>query len=91
MLKLLHDIRPICVSARTSLSARSDVVGMAIGKDPREWIIELGGGLLSLGGIYYSWLLGDLVVFVIAAVLGMAVLQLYRLRKEFSISVRDRR
>lgn len=64
---------------------------MAIGKDPREWIIELGGGFLSLGGVYYSWLLGDLVVFVIAAVLGMVVLQLYRLRQKFSISVRDRR
>lgn len=60
---------------------------MSIGRDPREWIMEGLGTLLSIGGMYYGWTLGDLIVFAISGSLGIMTFALFRVRRHYGHSV----
>ncbi|MFC5278652.1 hypothetical protein ACFPM1_07775 [Halorubrum rubrum] len=60
---------------------------MAIGKDPREWIMEILGALIALGGIYHGWALGDFIVVVVSASLAISIFSIFQLRRAYDHSV----
>ncbi|OYR54324.1 hypothetical protein [Halorubrum halodurans] len=60
---------------------------MAIGTDPREWIVEILGVLLALGGLYHGWVLGDFIVIVVSASLAISIFSIFQLRRAYDHSI----
>lgn len=60
---------------------------MAIGKDPREWIIEILGSALSIWGLVRGFAQEDLFLFSISFALFATIVVHYRMRVTHEISV----
>ena len=60
---------------------------MAIGRDPREWIIEILGSVLSIWGLVRAFAEGDLVFLSVSFALFATVAVHYRMRVTHGISV----
>jgi len=63
---------------------------MSIGRDPREWIMEIGSVVVGLYGVLAGLLRTDYVLAGVSGLLLIVILNHYRMRKNFEISVRDR-
>lgn len=62
---------------------------MAIGKDPREWIMEIGGVVAGGYGTVTGLVGTDYILAIISVTLLIVTLNHYQMRRNFSISVRD--
>lgn len=62
---------------------------MAIGKHPREWIIEILGSVLSIWGFVRGLLQGDLFLLSVSFAFFATVAVHYRMRVTHNISVRS--
>ena len=60
---------------------------MAIGKHPREWIIEILGSVLSIWGLVRAFAEGDLFFLSVSFVLFVTIVVHYRMRITHGISV----
>lgn len=72
-------------------TGRQRYIGMSIGRDPREWILEIGGVAVGVYGTIIGLLRADYTLALVCLCLLLITMVHLKMRKEFSISVRDHR
>ena len=63
---------------------------MSIGRDPREWVVELSGALAFAVSGYTAYTSADVTLGIASVIILILTVYLWRLRVKLSISVRDR-
>lgn len=67
-----------------------DVTSMAIGKDPREWVVEIMGLFGSVVACVTAYSRGDLMLGIAGGLILILTLYVAQIRRVGAISVRDR-